>query len=53
MSEQEKFEAFKIGYECGQQALRVQVEWGATMSALEYWEDYKNGKLTKEGKYVG
>lgn len=45
--------AFKIGFEVGQQMLRTHVEWGASCTVDECWEDYKNGKFDKDGKYVG
>jgi len=50
---QREFDIFKIGFEQGQQQLRANIEWGASCSVEECYEDFKKNKLDKEGKYVG
>jgi hypothetical protein len=47
------YEIFLLGWKVCEESYQTTIQFGCNLSPEEYWEDYKNGKLTKEGKYVG
>ncbi len=46
-------DAFMMGWELCEQSYQTTIQFGCNLTAQEYWEQWKEGKINKEGQYVG